>query len=171
MQKIALIAGSALMIAFSAPTAWAAAQETETGIQKAKEQYTAAFNKGDAAKVAEMYTDTAYLMPPGSPTAIGRAAIQKYWDAGIQAGVKNWLLPPARLTSSARSRGRLAIIASKPKTAPRWKENGWAFGSRNLALGNSTPMSGTRISSYSELLAGCASATRRSITAFWESLP
>jgi hypothetical protein len=100
LQKIALIAGSALMIAFLAPTAWAAAQETETGIQKAKEQYTAAFNKGD----------------------------------------------PARLTSSARSRGRLAIIASKPKTAPRWKENGWAFGSRNLALGNSTPMSGTRIS-------------------------
>jgi hypothetical protein len=51
------------MIAFSAPTAWAAAQETETGIQKPKELYIAAFNKGDAAGVADMYTDTAYLMP------------------------------------------------------------------------------------------------------------
>jgi ketosteroid isomerase-like protein len=97
LQKIALIAGTALMIAFSAPTAWAAAQETETGIQKAKEQYTAAFNKGDAAKVAEMYTDTAYLMPPGSPTATGRAAIQKYWEAGIQAGVKNLALTPGKI--------------------------------------------------------------------------
>jgi hypothetical protein len=38
LQKIALIAGTALMIAFSASTAWAAAQEIETGIQKAKEQ-------------------------------------------------------------------------------------------------------------------------------------
>jgi ketosteroid isomerase-like protein len=62
--------------------------------KKAKEQYIAAFNKGDAAKVAEMYTDTAYLMPPGSPTVTGPAAIQKYWDAGIKAGVKNLALRP-----------------------------------------------------------------------------
>jgi ketosteroid isomerase-like protein len=97
LQKIALIAGTLLMIAFSAPTAWAAAQETETGIQKAKEQYIAAFNKGDAAKVAEMYTDTAYLMPPGSPTITGRGEIQKYWDAGIKSGVKNLTLTPGKI--------------------------------------------------------------------------
>ena len=93
LQKIALIGGTTLMIAFSVPTAWAAPQEIETGIQKAKEQYVAAFNKGDAAKLAEMYTDTAYLMPPGSPTVIGRTAIQKYWDAGIKAGAKSCSCP------------------------------------------------------------------------------
>jgi ketosteroid isomerase-like protein len=53
LQKIALIAGTALMIAFSTPTAWAA--------------------------------------------AIGRAAIQKYWDAGIKAGVKNLALTPGKI--------------------------------------------------------------------------
>ena len=95
MRKLALIAA---VIAISAPAmGWAAVQEAETDIQKAKAQYMAAFNKGDAAGVAQLYTDTAYLMPPGSPTITGREAIQSYWDAGIKAGVKNLVLAPGKI--------------------------------------------------------------------------
>jgi ketosteroid isomerase-like protein len=146
LQKIALIAGTALMIAFSTPTAWAAAQETETGIQKAKEQYIAAFNKGDASKVAEMYTETAYLMPPGSPTVTGRAAIQKYWDAGIKAGVKNLALTPGKIDQFGEVAREIGNYSLETKDGTKLEGNGWAFGSRKTALGNSTPMSGTRIS-------------------------
>lgn len=51
--------------------------------------WVAAANKGDAAAVAAMYTETATMLPPGMDAQKGRAAIQKT-IAGIgAAGVRN----------------------------------------------------------------------------------
>lgn len=45
-----------------------------------------AFNAGDAAAVAAVYTEDATLMPPGVPTMKGRAAIEKFMRDGFAQG-------------------------------------------------------------------------------------
>lgn len=48
-----------------------------------------AFNRGDAAGVAALYTDDATVLPPNSEMIQGRQAIQSYWSDGIQMGLKD----------------------------------------------------------------------------------
>jgi uncharacterized protein (TIGR02246 family) len=68
------------VFAFAAP----ALAQSKTAIQKLEDQWGAAFNKGDVAAVAALYTDDAYVLPAGAPMAHGRADIQKFWDAAMQ---------------------------------------------------------------------------------------
>ena len=56
----------------------AAAQDKAT-IEKLNDAFEAAFNKADFAALANMYTEDAYLLPPGSELAKGRSNVQAYW--------------------------------------------------------------------------------------------
>jgi uncharacterized protein (TIGR02246 family) len=58
--------------------------QSKAAIQKLEDQWGAAFNKGDAAAVAAMYTDDAYVLPVGAPMAKGRADIQNFWKQAMQ---------------------------------------------------------------------------------------
>ncbi|HVH79301.1 MAG TPA: SgcJ/EcaC family oxidoreductase [Stellaceae bacterium] len=58
--------------------------QSKTAIQKLEDQWGAAFNKGDAAAVAAMYADDAYVMPAGAPMAHGAADIQAFWGKAMQ---------------------------------------------------------------------------------------
>jgi uncharacterized protein (TIGR02246 family) len=58
--------------------------QSKTAIQKLEDQWGAAFNKGDAAGVAAMYTEDAYVLPAGAPMAKGRADIQNFWSQAMQ---------------------------------------------------------------------------------------
>ena len=53
-------------------------------IEKLSDAWTAAFNKGDAAAVAALYTEDAYVLPPGSAMVKGRAAIEAFWRQAAQ---------------------------------------------------------------------------------------
>ncbi len=56
-------------------------------IQKLNESWAMAFNKGDAAAVAAMYAQDAYVLPPGQDMVKGRAAIEGFWrQAATQVG-------------------------------------------------------------------------------------
>ena len=59
------------------------AQDKAT-IEKLNDAWTAAFNKGDAAAVAALYTEDAYVLPPGSAMVKGRAAIEAFWRQAAQ---------------------------------------------------------------------------------------
>ena len=62
------------------------AQDKST-IEKLNDAFAQAFNKGDTASVAKMYTEDAYLLPPQSELVRGRNAIQQFWQAvSEQAG-------------------------------------------------------------------------------------
>ena len=81
MTRVALFAVGMLL--------WAgtACAQTAADIQKLEDAFAAAFNKGDAAAVAAMYTEDAIAMPPGAPRAKGRKAIQAFWtQAATQLG-------------------------------------------------------------------------------------
>jgi uncharacterized protein (TIGR02246 family) len=51
-------------------------------------QFIEAFNKGDAAAVANMYTNDARVLPSNSEIIEGHANIQKFWQGAISSGMK-----------------------------------------------------------------------------------
>ena len=67
-----------LALCFGLFTTPALAQSTAQ-IQKLNDQWMAAFNKGDAAAVAAMYTIDAYVLPDGREMVKGRPAIEALW--------------------------------------------------------------------------------------------
>jgi uncharacterized protein (TIGR02246 family) len=78
MRGTALFAGCLILCA--AP---ALAQNKAT-IEKLNDAWTAAFNKGDAAAVAALYTEDAYVLPPGAEMIKGHAAIEAFWRQASQ---------------------------------------------------------------------------------------
>jgi ketosteroid isomerase-like protein len=69
------------------PTA-AMAGEPRTLIDEATVKWVAAFNAGDAATVASLYSEDAALFPPGAERVDGRSAIQTFWQGAIDSGMK-----------------------------------------------------------------------------------
>lgn len=47
--------------------------------QAAADGWLAAFNSGDAAGLALMYSDSSQVMPPDEPIVSGHAAIEEFW--------------------------------------------------------------------------------------------
>jgi uncharacterized protein (TIGR02246 family) len=60
-----------------------AAQDKAT-IEKLNDAWTAAFNKGDATALAAMYTEDAFVLPPGAEMVKGRTAIEAFWRQAVQ---------------------------------------------------------------------------------------
>jgi uncharacterized protein (TIGR02246 family) len=58
--------------------------QSKAAIQKLEDAWGAAFSKGDAAGVAAMYSEDAYVLPAGAPMAKGRADIQNFWGQAMQ---------------------------------------------------------------------------------------
>src|SRR4051794_15287018 len=68
------------------------AEGAREAIAAADRTFAEAFNHGDAATVAKLYTTDAAVLPPGDPRVDGREGIQDYWQAAIDAGVKDLAL-------------------------------------------------------------------------------
>ena len=77
MWRIVMILGC---LSVSVP----AVAQNKAMIEKLNDAWTAAFNKGDAAAVAALYTEDAYVLPPGSSMVKGRAAIEAFWRQAAQ---------------------------------------------------------------------------------------
>jgi uncharacterized protein (TIGR02246 family) len=77
MWRIVMIIGC---LSLSAP----AVAQNKAAIEKMNDVWTAAFNKGDAAAVAALYAEDAYVLPPGSGMVKGRAAIEAFWRQAAQ---------------------------------------------------------------------------------------
>jgi uncharacterized protein (TIGR02246 family) len=57
----------------------------EAIIRQSAPAWAAAYNAGDADKLAAMYWDDCVLQPPGAPAATGRAAIRAFFAADTAA--------------------------------------------------------------------------------------
>ncbi len=53
--------------------------QSKSAIQKLNDEWADAFNRGDAKAVAAMYTNDAYVLPPGAEMVKGRKAIEELW--------------------------------------------------------------------------------------------
>jgi uncharacterized protein (TIGR02246 family) len=61
-----------------------AAAQSKAVIQKADDRWAEAFNKGDATALAAIYTEDAYVLPPGAEMMKGRSAIAAFWGHQMQ---------------------------------------------------------------------------------------
>ncbi len=76
-----------LALGFLLSTA-AVAGEPRAHIEEATAKFVAAFNAGDAATVASLYSEDAAVFPPGGERIDGRAAIQAFWQGAVDSGMK-----------------------------------------------------------------------------------
>jgi uncharacterized protein (TIGR02246 family) len=109
LMKAAILAVPLLLCA-----AIAQARDLKADIDAANAKFVAAFNKGDAAGVAQFYTEQATVLPPGAPMAHGRAAIQSFWQGAIDAGVRNVSLKALQVEqfgSAVREIGQFGLDA------------------------------------------------------------
>ena len=58
-----------------------------TNIEAANHSFEQAMRAGDAAKVADNYTDDVHILPPNSPILSGKPAVQAYWQQVIDMGI------------------------------------------------------------------------------------
>ena len=58
-------------------------------ITVANEAFMAAFDGGDAAGVAALYTEDGKLLPPNMDVMSGREAIQAFWQGAMDMGVQS----------------------------------------------------------------------------------
>lgn len=133
-MKVAIVAGLFVFVVASPSFSQTAADE----IEKANQRFEKAFNTGDAARVARMYAERATVLPPGSEMVQEREAIQKFWQAAIDAGLKNLSLKSVRVDEygggeAAREIGRFSFDAPAPqggasavngKYVVLWRKNG-----------------------------------------------
>jgi uncharacterized protein (TIGR02246 family) len=67
-------------------------QGTSTGIREAiaagSENFAATYNRGDAAGLADFYTENGQLLPTGSDFVTGKVAIQTFWQGAMDMGIK-----------------------------------------------------------------------------------
>jgi uncharacterized protein (TIGR02246 family) len=108
------------------------------------DQFSAAFNRGDIAAVAAMYSEDAKLMPPGSDLITGRPGIQQFWQGARDSGIREATLQVLEVDSSgdlAYERGAATLklqagggmtTASTVKYLVIWKRR--AGGTWQLAL-------------------------------------
>jgi len=77
--KFAWLAPVVLAAACAGPTEPQFVQADANNIRQRTQEFEAAFNAKDAAKVAAFYPGESVLMPPNAPTIRGREEIQKFY--------------------------------------------------------------------------------------------
>lgn len=66
--------------------------EVLAAVAEAQAQFLGAFEAGDAAPIAALYTEDATVIPPNAETVTGTAAIEEFWGAFIAVGVEDLTL-------------------------------------------------------------------------------
>jgi uncharacterized protein (TIGR02246 family) len=87
-------------------------------IEKLNEVWTAAFNKGDVAAVAALYTEDAYVLPPGSAMVKGRAAIEAFWRQAAQQMTDAKLTTVDVLPLGRSAAREIGTVTLKTKSQP-----------------------------------------------------
>jgi uncharacterized protein (TIGR02246 family) len=59
----------------------------DDGIGATRARFLAALQRGDAEAAAAVYAEDARLLPPSAELMEGRAAIEAFWRAGLEAGI------------------------------------------------------------------------------------
>jgi uncharacterized protein (TIGR02246 family) len=92
--------------------------QNKATIEKLNDAWTAAFNKSDAAAVAALYSEDAYVLPPGSAMVKGRPAIEAFWRQAAQQ-MSDAKLTTVDVLPLGRSAAReIGTVTLKTKSQP-----------------------------------------------------
>lgn len=89
----------------------AGADGARAAIEAANEELSAALAADDAQAIAELYTEDAWLMPPGTEILKGREAIRGFWRQAIEGGLEELSLE----TLSVERAGNLAAETGRAR--------------------------------------------------------
>jgi uncharacterized protein (TIGR02246 family) len=113
MRRVAVLA-LCLGMLFARP----ALAQTKSTIQQLNDKWTAAFNKGDAATIAAMYADDAYVLPPGGDMVEGRKAIEAFWQGAVKQLGDARLVTMDVLPLGPRAAREIGTVTLETKTQP-----------------------------------------------------
>jgi uncharacterized protein (TIGR02246 family) len=123
------VAGWSLLVVFLVASASPAAAQRKAApgpaaahaaIKQVNAQWVAAVARADAAAVASAFTEDGMVMVPGSPTVVGRSAIEKAYVPAL-AVIRDFSLTTKELEvldSTAIERGVYAMTIALPGRAP-----------------------------------------------------
>ena len=63
--------------------------DIHAAIRTADDSFESTFGQGDAAGMADLYTDNGMLLPTGSDFVKGKQAIEAFWQGAMDMGIKN----------------------------------------------------------------------------------
>lgn len=101
MQISPRMLSASLLTAVLLYGASARSDDVRANVEAGNRTFIAAFLRGDAQAVAELYTEDAEVIAPGAPVARGRSAIAAAWQKSIDSGVKDLTLDTATVESSS----------------------------------------------------------------------
>ncbi len=82
-------------------------------IEAQNAEFTAAFNRGDAAAVAALYTENAVAQPPNSEAVQGREAIQNFMQSSMAMGLEDLTLTTVSVEGSGNTAYEVGIYTLK----------------------------------------------------------
>ncbi|MEP7271727.1 MAG: SgcJ/EcaC family oxidoreductase [Acidobacteriota bacterium] len=98
-RKVMLVILLSIMLIVSGMSSATQKDNVRAGIEGVNKQFSAAVAKGDAAAVAELYTDDGMVMPPNVDFVRGKAAIKGLFEGFIAAGIKSITLTTLEIVS------------------------------------------------------------------------
>ena len=101
MQVLRRMLSASLLITVLLHGTSARSDDVRAAVEAGNRTFIAAFLRGDAQAVAELYTEDAEVIAPGAPVARGRSAIAAAWQKAIDSGVKDLTLNTANVESSS----------------------------------------------------------------------
>jgi uncharacterized protein (TIGR02246 family) len=113
-----MIRVAALILCVCVTFAGSALAQTAATIQKLNDKWADAFNRGDAAAVAAMYADNAYLLPPGHDIVHGGNAIEAFWKAAAQQVGNAKLVTLDVLPLGPRAAREIGTVTLETKSQP-----------------------------------------------------
>ena len=90
---------AAAVAALSACETMDGGQDAAAGIAASADRFETAYNSGDAAAMAELYTVNGAVLPPDAARIDGREGIQAMWQSFMDAGVEDLDLETVELTT------------------------------------------------------------------------
>jgi uncharacterized protein (TIGR02246 family) len=93
---------SLALLSCAQPEEWDVAAVRKV-IEETNAKFTEAFNRGDAAGVAALYTDDATVMPPNDEMVKGRQGIQDLLNGFMQMGGKDLTLTTVDVSGSGNT--------------------------------------------------------------------
>jgi len=122
MRDAAFAVVMVLLVGCAQPVANPPAPDLKAQIDANEAAWAAAANRGDAAAIAAMYTETATMLPPGMEIQKGRAAIEQTLTHMGAGGMKNLTLQAVDVVQvgpdTAREIGRVTADVPGPRKKP-----------------------------------------------------
>jgi uncharacterized protein (TIGR02246 family) len=112
------------------------AADPRSEIEAANRRFMEAFERGDAASIARLYTASGQLLPAHSDFVAGTTAIQRFWQGAMDKGLKEGVLETLEVEAhgdTAHEVGRYTLklaggqVADAGKYLVVWKQESGAW--------------------------------------------